>query len=96
MSEFREFFRHCPNCGRRFTIRLVSKTKVSEEEVTERLPSEAAATSPGLRYAVREETSLSEGVPVYVDVKKFDYKYKCTHCGHQWDEVREKDKASRA
>jgi predicted RNA-binding Zn-ribbon protein involved in translation (DUF1610 family) len=95
MSQVTEFFRHCPACGRRFTIRLTSKQKVSEKEVTEYLPT-SQASSPGMTFATQKETSVTEGVPVYVDVKEFNYNYKCTHCGHQWTEVREKDKASRS
>lgn len=95
MSQVTEFFRHCPNCGRRFTIRLTGKQMMSEKEVTERVP-DSQAGGPGTRFATQSETSVTEGVPIYVDVKEFSYSYKCTHCGHQWTEVREKDKASRA
>jgi len=96
MSEVREFFRHCPACGRRFHIRLVSKQKAGEEEVTEMLPSGQDDVKAGLKFATRADTELTEGTPIYVDVRKFNYNYKCTHCGHQWTEVHEKDKPSRA
>ena len=101
MSEIREFFRHCPSCGRRFHIRLVSKQKVSEEEVTDYLPPrQADAPQSGLKFASRAverdtDTPLEEGKPIYVDVTEFNYNYKCTHCGHQWTEVHEKDKTSK-
>lgn len=98
MSEVREFFRHCPSCGHRFTIRIVSKEKVGEREVTEYEPKGQMDVSPGLKFATPAEDTadLTEGIPIYVDVKTFSYKYKCSRCGHQWTEVREKDKASRA
>ena len=32
-------------------------------------------------------TPLSEGPSITVDVEKFEYAYKCTHCGHQWSEM---------
>ena len=94
MSELREFFRHCPSCGRRFHIRLVSKEKIGEKEVTEYLPP-GEATDPGLKFAEARETPLEGEKPIYVDVKEFAYTYQCTHCGHRWTEIRDKEKTSR-
>ena len=34
---------------------------------------------------------VGETEPVYVDVDKFEYYYKCKHCGHQWAEIKEKE-----
>jgi DNA-directed RNA polymerase subunit RPC12/RpoP len=93
MSEIKEFFRHCPSCGRRFHIKLVSKEEIGEKKVTEYVAPEQVGT--GLIYASEKETPLEGDAPIYVDVKEFQYTYKCTHCGHQWSEVRDKEKASR-
>lgn len=35
---------------------------------------------------------VGEEEPTIVEVAKFQYAYKCKHCGHQWVEVREEDR----
>jgi hypothetical protein len=89
MSGIRAFFRHCPSCGRRFEIRLVSKKPIgaAEEFVGEVGPSPPIAVSAA---PIRPPTDLTEGGPVMVDVEEFRYTYRCKHCGHEWSEVREK------
>ena len=88
MSGARTFFRHCPSCGRRFEIRLVSKKAVDLggfEENAERVE------VPG--YGLRvPPIPVQENVPTVVDVEDFQYTYKCKHCGHEWSEVRETSK----
>ena len=83
-----EFFRHCPECGRRFHIRLESK-KLAGMQRTSR-PSKVATriitspyASPGAPSPVFAD---QEGKPVVVDVEEFNYSYKCKHCGHEWTE----------
>jgi uncharacterized Zn finger protein len=34
---------------------------------------------------------VEEDVPVTVDIKEFQYTYKCKHCGHVWSETHEKE-----
>jgi DNA-directed RNA polymerase subunit RPC12/RpoP len=75
-----EFFRHCPDCGRRFHIKLMDKSLVDTERT-------ASGGSIG---------ELSEGVaavhvkgaPMIFDIEEFRYEYKCRHCGHEWSEKR--------
>jgi len=87
MSEIKRFFRHCPNCGRRFEIRLVSKTLIDSQEITEDYPLRAEEFSAGSdAYLDLEETR-----PTIEEIEKFRYTYRCKHCGHQWAEIREKD-----
>jgi len=78
MPEAKIFFRHCPSCGRRFEIRLVSKKLVEEEEV---FVSPSSPLAPLI---------LDEGMPRIVDTEEFQYAYRCKHCGHEWSEVRVK------
>ena len=91
----REFFRHCPECGRRFHIKLVSKKLVNEKMVS--IPTKQIISSqyryPGGRYSgggiiSGPPTVVIEGKPVIVDVEDFQYLYKCSHCGHEWAEKR--------
>ena len=96
MSEIREFFRHCPACGRRFSIRLVSEKLVDERKVTEQVRRSMEATiaaSSTYRYGgiPTPPVLVEEDVPLTIDIKDFQYTYKCKHCGHVWTEIREKD-----
>ena len=94
MSTVRTFFRHCPGCGRRFEIRLVSKTQVSERTIVEEMPvQEYSAPMSAIRSPV---TPLTETVPAIVDEKEFQYRYRCSHCGHQWSEERVTDSQVKA
>jgi len=95
MSEIKDFFRHCPSCGRRFHIKLVHKEKVGEEVLTEHLTAAEEEMSSGLMHANPMYTPLAEGPTVYVDIKEFQHTYKCTHCGHQWSEMHEEEKSSK-
>jgi len=98
LSRVTTFFRHCPGCGRRFEIRLVSKTKVSESAVLEKMPETAVdeeSAMPGVT-GVMATTILSQEGPVLVDEKEFCYKYRCKHCGHEWTEIREEETGARA
>jgi hypothetical protein len=82
MSELTTFFRHCPSCGRRFEIRLVGKKLVGERLETEERPLSY------LSYNTSYYNEVEESVPLSVDVKEFQYAYRCKHCGHQWSEIR--------
>jgi predicted RNA-binding Zn-ribbon protein involved in translation (DUF1610 family) len=87
MSSLRTFFRHCPNCGRRFEIRLVSK-KLEGSQVV-------GSGEPTLRVGLVGRDAgavplvLTENVPAITDVEEFQYTYRCKHCGHEWAEVRD-------
>jgi predicted RNA-binding Zn-ribbon protein involved in translation (DUF1610 family) len=88
MSEVKTFFRHCPSCGRRFEIRLVSKRLMGSEEHFK----EEKAVAP---VSPQAPLLLTDDCPCIVDVKEFQYTYRCKHCGHEWSEVRERDEAGR-
>lgn len=79
-----EFFRHCPQCGRRFHIKLESKKMVSLDRRT-------VQERPGPRRGIGQFRGspvlvVQEGRPVIADVEEFQYSYKCEHCGHEWSE----------
>lgn len=95
MSEIRSFFRHCPSCGRRFHIKLVEKKQVADQTVTEKMTAIETEMDVGLMHPNIWILPLTEGQPVIVDIEEFQYMYKCTHCGHQWSEVHEKEESSK-
>jgi DNA-directed RNA polymerase subunit RPC12/RpoP len=80
MPEVTTFFRHCPSCGRRFEIRLVTKELVEENEKFE----ERKAVMPSYKALFNE---VVMNVPTIVDNKEFQYSYRCKHCGHEWSEI---------
>ena len=84
MSEVKTFFRHCPCCGRRFEIRLVSKQPADSQSVvgTETIRQAVGSLRP---------TIVEEHVPYLADIEDFRYSYRCKHCGHQWTEIHEKE-----
>ena len=90
MPEIRTIFRHCPSCGRRFEIRLVSKEQVDEDEHVEDVTRLAVRPVMMARGVVIQPLVVHEGSPVTVDVETFQYTYRCKHCGHQWSEVHSK------
>jgi DNA-directed RNA polymerase subunit RPC12/RpoP len=88
MSEIETFFRKCPNCGRRFEIRLVGKKMVESESIKETRPVNSDYFG-GYGGSILE---VGETEPTIVDVEKFQYAYRCKHCGHQWAEIKEEDR----
>jgi DNA-directed RNA polymerase subunit RPC12/RpoP len=83
-----EFFRNCPECGRRFHIKLVGKELVGSKQ--EKLENkEVGAPNRGLAYgASMPYMTLREGPPTIIDTEEFRFAYKCGHCGHEWSERR--------
>lgn len=85
MPDVTDFFRFCPSCGRRFHIKLVSKTLVGDRKEVRQVkqmlvgPPTNAFRSP---YVV----VVQDTIPVTVDVQDFEYAYRCKHCGHVWTE----------
>jgi hypothetical protein len=94
-EEVREFFRHCPACGRRFSIRLVGKVKVGEVD-TENRSTPPTFSGQGLANASFGPALLPGGqavlkesvVPVVIRAVDFRFTYRCGHCGHTWQELK--------
>jgi hypothetical protein len=59
---------------------------------------ELASAFPSDRYDVDRPgwAVMTEGVPTVVAADQFRYKYRCSHCGHEWSEVHEKVAEGRA
>ncbi len=91
MSGARTFFRHCPSCGRRFQIQLVSKKEVDSESLSETEP-EGHLSAPSLYARPAMPVTLTEDAPVIVDIDEFQYTYKCKHCGHEWSEIQKTER----
>ena len=88
-----EFFRHCPGCGRRFHIRLEKKSLVEHTEAKVRSKREVTAATGGYFTGASPPVFIvQEGRPIIMDIEEFQYKYKCGHCGHEWAEIRFKER----
>lgn len=90
MSAISTFFRHCPSCGHRFEIRLVSKKEVGDETKAVKLKEYTLS-----RSEVRESVLTLEAdhpvtfeVPGIEEVEEFRYRYQCKRCNHEWFEER--------
>jgi DNA-directed RNA polymerase subunit RPC12/RpoP len=85
VSEIKTFFRFCPECGRRFHIKIVDKKLVDvKREVVE--VRRSAAMMPITGNPASFPVMLQEGEPIVIDIEEFQYVYKCGHCGHEWTE----------
>ncbi len=102
MSSIRAFFRHCPSCGRRFEIRLLSKGPVALE--TETVAADAGEDRVGASTPPRVMDTQSppsyhllshDSSPLTVLEEEFLYSYMCKHCGHTWSEERFKFEAEK-
>ena len=93
-----EFFRHCPGCGRRFHIVLIDKKEVGEEDTyggpgpIVRARTTAAPGTIVWGTILSGSALVGETSPHIFDVKEFQYRYKCKHCGHEWTETRLQDR----
>ncbi len=95
MAEIKTLFRHCPACGRRFEIRLVSKKpeETREETYVEKQARPISGIGSGGIYGGNVgmyggiPLVVQEEYPVTIDVTEFSYTYRCKHCGHQWAEM---------
>lgn len=90
MSEVRSLFRFCPACGRRFHVKLVSKTLTDDRKESEVIKQSMVSLSPTSGFGMARYNPyavvVEENVPITIDVKDFQYTYKCKHCGHIWSE----------
>jgi transcription elongation factor Elf1 len=95
-NEIRTFFRHCPACGHRFQVRLISEKEIPDSEsVTDAtMPpismnyDTTSAPRSGEKRMIHLDDSADTTV---VDSKRELDTYRCGHCGHVWTEVREQN-----
>jgi hypothetical protein len=85
-----ELLRKCPNCGRRFSVKLERRDLVEQEKDTVRVVHDV--TLPRLGYsdarlagAFTPIEAVAEEVPIERDT--FKLTYICGHCRHEWSEI---------
>ena len=77
-----DFFKRCPECGKRFHVRLVSKQKARV------VGKEVKMAPPRIRVIGTLAHEDRSGGPVTINLEEFLYNYKCKGCGHEWSEKR--------
>jgi predicted RNA-binding Zn-ribbon protein involved in translation (DUF1610 family) len=93
LLEIETYFRYCPQCGKRFHIRLVSKKEVSShEETIEETHYWARGTFSPTGTHSAGPAVLEESIPHTIEIEDFQYSYKCKHCGHEWTESHVEEK----
>ena len=91
MTGITTFFRHCPACGKRFEIRLVSKKLVHESKEVERNRSVLPTIDERPRYKGLFYVRNEPNVTTITVTDEFRYTYKCKACRHQWSEKRTRE-----
>ena len=78
-----------------FEIRLVDKklmgTKVRKDDPMRAVMPTMVGAPYSWGGAGISPLAVEQNVPVTVEVKDFQYTYKCKHCGHVWAELHAKD-----
>lgn len=75
----REFLRRCPSCGRRFVVRLQSKTIAKDERDSEQIVHDVVVLQV-----------IPDGIThkqISIERKTFDVTYECKNCHHEWMET---------
>ncbi|MDG6921538.1 MAG: hypothetical protein JRN59_08415 [Nitrososphaerota archaeon] len=87
----------CPGCHHLFSIVTESKELIEDEKVedfkddlTERVEDDLEMLNP---FSVRVPGSRGEDVAA--DDLTYEYRFKCTHCGREWTELREKERTTK-
>lgn len=88
----------CPQCHHLFGVVTEENKKLIEDEKAEDI-------KDNLRERIEDDLELlnpmSRSVPghrgqeVPVDDLTYEYRFKCTHCGHEWTELKEKERVSK-
>jgi DNA-directed RNA polymerase subunit M/transcription elongation factor TFIIS len=93
MSEVKTFFRHCPQCGRRFEIRVTKKQPPTDDSYNSEIPRSDIETiqAKAIEPLILEDANQ----PLIVEDEELSYTYRCRHCGHQWTEIHNKIEVER-
>ncbi|MGP8125886.1 MAG: hypothetical protein ACLQEQ_08530 [Nitrososphaerales archaeon] len=76
----------CPQCHKRLTKELEDKEFMGHETVE----------VPGEPVALKGETRLSTWEPYFArkDISYYKYSLKCPNCGHEWVEMKTKERGA--
>ena len=89
----------CPQCHHLFSVITEENKKLIEDEKGEDFKEN---TGEKVEAALENLIPFSQRVPgslgrdVKVDYLTYEYKFKCKHCGYEWTELKEKEKAEKS
>ncbi|HEX4920113.1 MAG TPA: hypothetical protein VFV92_05170 [Candidatus Bathyarchaeia archaeon] len=81
-----EFFRHCPECGRRFHVKLERREMTSIDRKPGPSMNHVREPRTDGVHGLHVPVTVHDERPVILDIEEFQYHYKCKHCGHEWTE----------
>ncbi len=87
----------CPNCHHLFSVVTEESAQLIDDEKAEDIKeSVPEKIEEGLDNLVPFSRRVpgSFGRETEVDDLTYEYKFKCKNCGHEWTELREKERAS--
>jgi hypothetical protein len=80
-----EFFRQCPSCGRRFSVKVEWKELLESQEDTTRVVHDISTFPIGPMGKVTTSiATVADKVPI--ERETFRITYVCGHCKHGWSE----------
>jgi DNA-directed RNA polymerase subunit RPC12/RpoP len=81
-----EFFRRCPNCGKRFVVKVDKEVLVgSENDTVKEIRDFAMPRTTMGGGAMMPVGAVTVEIPIERDT--FEVTYECKHCHHQWKET---------
>jgi hypothetical protein len=89
----------CPNCHHLFRVVTEENKDLIQDEPGEDVKEDfKEKVEDALDTLVPFSTRVpgSFGRDVDVDYLTYEYKFKCKHCGYEWTELKEKEKAEKS
>jgi uncharacterized Zn ribbon protein len=88
----------CPQCHHLFSVVTEENKKLIEDEkfedfkdsIRERLEDDLEILDP-----VSKRVPGSRGKDVAADDLTYEYRFKCSHCGYEWTELKEKEQVEK-
>ena len=88
----------CPNCHHLFSVVTEENKKLIEDEKVEdfkdtikgRIEDDLELLNP-----ISKRVPGSRGRDVAADDLTYEYRFKCTHCGNEWTELKEKERVAK-
>lgn len=81
-----EFLKRCPNCGKRFVVKVDREVLVDKEEDTVKMIHDLGMPRTTMGGgALMPVAAVTIEIPIERDT--FEVTYECKHCHHQWKET---------
>jgi hypothetical protein len=88
----------CPKCHHLFSVVTEENKKLIEDEKVEDFKDtlrERVEDDLELLNPISRRVPGSRGRDVDADDLTYEYRFKCTHCGNEWTELKEEERVSK-